>query len=140
MRATVPCQSPSCAVRNGFSLVEMMVVLLVMGLLATAAVLTIPGDGRKLRDEAERVHVVGASRSARSRQPLLGDGEPSDLCRSQGAHDADYRILLWVRIAALLADLAKMKPASSKGVYVQKVTVSSTMGPGVPVDRSTLGL
>jgi large subunit ribosomal protein L1 len=43
-------------------------------------------------------------------------------------------------LQALLADLTKMKPASSKGVYVQKVTVSSTMGPGVPVDRSTLGL
>ncbi len=43
-------------------------------------------------------------------------------------------------LAALLADLTKMKPASSKGVYVQKVTVSSTMGPGVPVDRSTLSL
>jgi len=43
-------------------------------------------------------------------------------------------------LQALLADLSKMKPASSKGVYVQKVTVSSTMGPGVPVDRSTLGL
>jgi len=43
-------------------------------------------------------------------------------------------------LQALLADLTKMKPASSKGIYVQKVTVSSTMGPGVPVDRSTLGL
>lgn len=43
-------------------------------------------------------------------------------------------------LQALLADLSKMKPASSKGVYVQKVTVSSTMGPGVSVDRSTLGL
>jgi large subunit ribosomal protein L1 len=43
-------------------------------------------------------------------------------------------------LQALLGDLTKMKPASSKGIYVQKVTVSSTMGPGVPVDRSTLGL
>ena len=43
-------------------------------------------------------------------------------------------------VQALLADLTKAKPASSKGVYIQKVTLSSTMGPGVPVDRSTLGL
>jgi len=43
-------------------------------------------------------------------------------------------------LQALLTDLTKMKPASSKGIYVQKITVSSTMGPGVPVDRSTLGL
>ena len=43
-------------------------------------------------------------------------------------------------LSALLADLQKVKPSTSKGVYIQKVTVSSTMGPGVPVDRSTLGL
>ena len=42
------------SVRNGFSLVELMVVLFVMGLLAAAVVLTLPGDGRALRDEAER--------------------------------------------------------------------------------------
>jgi large subunit ribosomal protein L1 len=39
-----------------------------------------------------------------------------------------------------LGDLQKAKPASSKGVYIQKVALSSTMGPGVPVDRATLGL
>jgi large subunit ribosomal protein L1 len=43
-------------------------------------------------------------------------------------------------LQALLNDLVKAKPAASKGIYIQKVTVSSTMGPGVPVDRSTLGL
>ena len=41
---------------------------------------------------------------------------------------------------ALLADLTKAKPAAAKGVYIQKVTLSSTMGPGVVVDRATLGL
>jgi large subunit ribosomal protein L1 len=43
-------------------------------------------------------------------------------------------------LQALLADLQKAKPSASKGVYIQRVTVSSTMGPGVPVDRGTLGL
>jgi large subunit ribosomal protein L1 len=43
-------------------------------------------------------------------------------------------------LQALLADLQKAKPAASKGVYIQKVAVSSTMGPGVHVDRATLGL
>jgi large subunit ribosomal protein L1 len=42
-------------------------------------------------------------------------------------------------LQALLADLNKMKPASSKGIYIQRVTVSSTMGPGIAVDRSTVG-
>ncbi len=41
-------------------------------------------------------------------------------------------------LMALVADLQKMKPASAKGVYLQRVSVSSTMGPGVLVDQSTL--
>jgi len=41
---------------------------------------------------------------------------------------------------ALLADLVKAKPSSSKGQYLQKVSISSTMGPGVIVDQSTLSL
>jgi large subunit ribosomal protein L1 len=41
-------------------------------------------------------------------------------------------------LAALVADLNKAKPAAAKGVYLQKVSVSSTMGPGVLVDQSTL--
>lgn len=41
---------------------------------------------------------------------------------------------------ALIADLQKLKPASAKGVYVKKVTVSSTMGPGIQVDQATLDL
>jgi large subunit ribosomal protein L1 len=39
---------------------------------------------------------------------------------------------------ALLTDLMKSKPASSKGIFLQKVSVSSTMGVGVLVDQSTL--
>ena len=41
-------------------------------------------------------------------------------------------------LVALVTDLNKAKPASAKGVYLQKVSVSSTMGPGVLVDSSTL--
>jgi large subunit ribosomal protein L1 len=43
-------------------------------------------------------------------------------------------------LQALLADLVKAKPSAAKGVYIGKVTVSSTMGPGVPVDKATLGI
>tara|TARA_R110002096_G_scaffold15054_1_gene53067 strand:+ start:1636 stop:2331 length:696 start_codon:yes stop_codon:yes gene_type:complete len=39
---------------------------------------------------------------------------------------------------ALLSDLKKAKPASAKGMYFRKMTVSSTMGPGVSVDRGSV--
>ena len=41
-------------------------------------------------------------------------------------------------LAALMADLMKAKPASAKGVYVKKVTISSTMGPGLLVDQGSI--
>jgi large subunit ribosomal protein L1 len=41
-------------------------------------------------------------------------------------------------LAALLADLMKAKPTSAKGVYMKKVSVSTTMGPGLHIDHSTL--
>jgi large subunit ribosomal protein L1 len=41
-------------------------------------------------------------------------------------------------LQVLLTDLKKAKPATSKGIYIRKVTVSTTMGPGVAVDQATL--
>lgn len=41
-------------------------------------------------------------------------------------------------LQALLTDLQKVKPSTSKGVYMRRVTLSTTMGPGVAVDMSTL--
>jgi large subunit ribosomal protein L1 len=41
-------------------------------------------------------------------------------------------------LVALIRDLNKAKPATAKGVYLQRVSVSSTMGPGVLVDSATL--
>jgi large subunit ribosomal protein L1 len=41
-------------------------------------------------------------------------------------------------LEALLADLKKIKPATSKGVYLKKITVSTTMGPGLAVDQASL--
>ena len=42
-------------------------------------------------------------------------------------------------LQALMSDLNKAKPASAKGIYVKKVTVSSTMGVGVQIDQGALG-
>src|SRR5688572_26944606 len=43
-------------------------------------------------------------------------------------------------LEALLHDLIKAKPATSKGQYLQKISISTTMGPGVTVDQATLAL
>jgi large subunit ribosomal protein L1 len=41
-------------------------------------------------------------------------------------------------LEAVLADLKKAKPSSSKGIYMRKVTLSTTMGPGLAIDQSSL--
>ena len=52
---------------------------------------------------------------------------------------ADFEVAkLRENLQALLADLNKAKPSSAKGIYLKKITVSSTMGPGLPVDQATL--
>ena len=41
---------------------------------------------------------------------------------------------------ALLADLNKAKPSSAKGIFMKKITLSTTMGAGVPVDKASLDI
>lgn len=41
-------------------------------------------------------------------------------------------------LQAVLADLRKAKPAAAKGVYLKKITLSTTMGPGVSVDTASV--
>jgi large subunit ribosomal protein L1 len=54
---------------------------------------------------------------------------------------ADFEVgALKENLDALLNDLKKAKPAAAKGSYVKKLTVSSTMGPGVAVDRASIGV
>lgn len=43
-------------------------------------------------------------------------------------------------LEALLIDLKKAKPSTSKGVYMKKVTISSTMGPGLVIDQGSLSI
>jgi large subunit ribosomal protein L1 len=52
---------------------------------------------------------------------------------------ADFEVAaLKENLLALLADLKKSKPAASKGSYLKKLTLSSTMGPGVAVDQASV--
>jgi len=52
---------------------------------------------------------------------------------------ADFEVPALVEnLTALVADLNKAKPSSAKGVYIKKVSVSTTMGPGLQVDHTPL--
>ncbi|WP_166269319.1 50S ribosomal protein L1 [Marinobacter caseinilyticus] len=43
-------------------------------------------------------------------------------------------------LESLIADLKKAKPSSAKGIYLKKVSLSSTMGPGLTIDQSALNI
>jgi large subunit ribosomal protein L1 len=57
---------------------------------------------------------------------------------SIGKSDFDSKALI-ENLQVLLAEVRKVKPASAKGIYMKKLTLSTTMGPGVIVDQSSLG-
>ena len=41
-------------------------------------------------------------------------------------------------VVALISDLKKAKPSTSKGIYIKKITLSTTMGPGIPIDLASI--
>ena len=43
-------------------------------------------------------------------------------------------------VSALMDDLKRARPASAKGTYIKKITLSSTMGPGVTLEEASLGI
>jgi large subunit ribosomal protein L1 len=45
---------------------------------------------------------------------------------------------LKVNLDALIADIRKARPSTAKGTYLKKITVSTTMGPGLTVDVSSI--
>jgi large subunit ribosomal protein L1 len=54
---------------------------------------------------------------------------------------ADFEVAaLRENLLALLNDLKKVKPPAAKGIYLKRMTLSSTMGPGVQVDQSSLDI
>src|ERR1700691_4985438 len=81
--------------------------------------------------------VAGAVRNAKSGQVTYRVDKAGIVHCTIGK--ANFEVgALKENLHALIADLQKAKPASSKGVYLKRVTLSSTMGPGVMVDQGTL--
>jgi large subunit ribosomal protein L1 len=81
--------------------------------------------------------VAGAVRNAKAGQVRFRADKAGVVHCTIGKSSFDTN-LLRENLQSLLADLQKVKPATSKGVYLKRISVSSTMGPGVPVDQSTL--
>jgi len=81
--------------------------------------------------------VAGAVRNAKAGQVRYRTDKAGIVHCTIGK--ADFEVpKLRENLQALLNDLNKAKPSSAKGVYLKKITVSSTMGPGLPVDQATL--
>jgi large subunit ribosomal protein L1 len=81
--------------------------------------------------------VVGAIRNAKAGQVRYRTDKAGIIHCTLGKVDFTSTQLR-ENLQALLHDLQKAKPSTSKGVYMRRVTVSTTMGPGLPVDQATL--
>lgn len=83
--------------------------------------------------------VETAVKNAKSGQVRYRTDKAGIIHASIGKVDFDAKALN-ENLHALLADLVKAKPSAAKGQYVKKVTVSTTMGPGIQVDQSSLDI
>ena len=82
--------------------------------------------------------VAGAVRNAKAGQVRFRADKGGVLHCTLGKASFEIQALR-ENLQALLADLQKAKPAAAKGVYVRRIAVSSTMGPGILVDQTSLG-
>ena len=83
--------------------------------------------------------VEGAVKNAKAGQMRFRTDKNGIIQGGIGKVDFDAEAIKGNLLAVML-DLKKAKPAASKGVYFRKVTLSTTMGPGITVDHSTLDL
>lgn len=81
--------------------------------------------------------VAGAVRNAKAGQVRYRADKAGVVHCTIGKATFDVKALR-ENFNALVADLHKAKPSTAKGIYVKKITLSSTMGPGVVVDRASL--
>jgi large subunit ribosomal protein L1 len=81
--------------------------------------------------------VAGAVKNAKSGQVRYRVDKGGIIHCSVGTVKFDVAALK-ENIQGLIADLVKAKPAAAKGVYLKKIAVSSTMGPGIAIDQASL--
>ncbi len=81
--------------------------------------------------------VAGAVRNAKAGQVRYRTDKKGIIHSTIGKVNFEP-LALKENLEALLADLRKAKPATSKGVYLKKITISTTMGPGLPIDQGSL--
>ena len=89
------------------------------------------------KDGSVTADVVNAVKNAKAGQVKYRNDKAGIVHCSIGKANFEVNALK-DNLHAVLADLMKSKPASSKGIFLQKVSLSSTMGVGVLVDQSTL--
>jgi len=82
-------------------------------------------------------NVAEAVRNAKSGQARYRTDKAGIVHCAIGAADFE-KGKLQDNLLAVLRDVRRQKPATSKGVFIRKVVLSTTMGPGVPVDLSSL--
>ena len=83
------------------------------------------------------MNVEAAVKDAKSGQVRYRTDKNGIIHCSVGKADFPVEDLI-ENLSALLADLRKSKPASSKGVFIKKITLSTTMGPGIPIDPASI--
>lgn len=81
--------------------------------------------------------VAGAVTNAKSGQVRFRTDKSGIVHASIGKVDFDA-VKLQENLKALIAEVNRLKPSSAKGIYLKRVTVSSTMGPGLMVDTASI--
>lgn len=81
--------------------------------------------------------VAGAVKNAKAGMAKFRTDKAGIIHCAIGSADFEEPKLI-ENLAAVLRDILRLKPATSKGIYIRKVTLSTTMGPGLVVDMSTL--
>jgi large subunit ribosomal protein L1 len=81
--------------------------------------------------------IEGAVRNAKAGQVRYRSDKAGIVHCPIGKADFEVKALR-ENLLALIADLRKARPASAKGQFMKRLTVSSTMGPGVPIDYSSI--